>query len=234
MNDIVYGNTRRARDPPMYISGDETITRLYTRKATDVRMRTKKKNESGILNQNLCGSNEGYSTWKVGDPKGTGTVFCNLAYPGSSYNMGSMFRERDIGNLIQLIFSCDDYFRYRDVELITDSHFGHLVPLTFLRLWKVFTTSSFLVSSRIGIEDIEELSKKQLDEEELQSLHQELEKKSKIQEQKEYDLLSIPVGGSSAEEYEKPKKRRKNTSLKSRLQFFEKEISNKNKGYFRV
>ena len=62
INDIIYSNARRAREPPMFISGDETITRLYTRKATDIRMRTAKKNESGILNQNLCGSNEGYST----------------------------------------------------------------------------------------------------------------------------------------------------------------------------
>ena len=43
LNDIVYGNTRKARDAPIFISGDETITRLYTRKATDIRMRTKKK-----------------------------------------------------------------------------------------------------------------------------------------------------------------------------------------------
>ena len=148
-------------------------------------MRTKKKNESGVLNQNLCGSNEGYSTRNVGDPKGTGTVFCNLSNPGFLYNMGSMIREQDIGNLMQLIFSCDDYFRYRDVELITDAHFGHLVPLTFLRLWKVFATSSFLASSRIGIEDIEELSKKKLDKAQLQSLQKELEEKSEIQEQKE-------------------------------------------------
>ena len=62
LNKIVYGNSRRARDPPGRISGDETIKRLYTRKASDIRMRTSKKNESGTLNQNLCGSNEGYDT----------------------------------------------------------------------------------------------------------------------------------------------------------------------------
>ena len=59
---IIYGNSRAARDPQNTISGDETITNLYTQKATDIRMRTSKKNESGALNQNLCGSNEGYST----------------------------------------------------------------------------------------------------------------------------------------------------------------------------
>ena len=49
-------------------------------------MRTSKKNESGILNQNLCGSNQGYSTWKTGgDPVGGGYTFTNLAYPGAKY-----------------------------------------------------------------------------------------------------------------------------------------------------
>ena len=48
---IVYQQARIARDPPSFISGDETITRMYGRKATDIRMRTSKKNESGILNQ---------------------------------------------------------------------------------------------------------------------------------------------------------------------------------------
>ena len=71
-SEIIYANSRKARDPPLTISGNETITRLYTQKATDVRMRTKKKNESRILNQNLCGSNKGYSTWKKGDPVGNG------------------------------------------------------------------------------------------------------------------------------------------------------------------
>ena len=62
LNKMVYGNSRKARDPPLIVSGDETITRLYTQKASDIRMRTSKKNESGALNQNICGSNEGYST----------------------------------------------------------------------------------------------------------------------------------------------------------------------------
>ena len=54
LNDIVYGNSRAARDPPAWVSGDETITRTYTQKASDIRMRTAKKNESGMLNQNIC------------------------------------------------------------------------------------------------------------------------------------------------------------------------------------
>ena len=109
MSEIVYGNSRKSREPPNFFSGDETITRLYTRKATDIRMRTSKKNESGILNQNLCGSNEGYETWKEGDPKGSGFTFANLTYPGKSYNIGSMLREKDVGNLLQLVFTCGEY-----------------------------------------------------------------------------------------------------------------------------
>ena len=112
LNAIVYGNSRKARDPGRFVSGDETITRLYTRRATDIRMRTSKRNESGILNQNICGSNEGFTTWKKGDPKCSGYTFHNMAYPGSKYNGGSMFWENYMGNLLQLMFMCGDYFRY--------------------------------------------------------------------------------------------------------------------------
>ena len=106
---------------------------MYTKKATDVRMRTRKKNESGILNHNLCGSNEEYMNYKEGDPKASGFTFANMSYPGASYTIGSMFRERDMGNLFQLIFTCGEYFRYKDLQLVTDSHFGHIVPLIFSR-----------------------------------------------------------------------------------------------------
>ena len=40
-----------------------------------------------------------------------------------------MFRERDMGNLVQLLFMCGEYFRGKNVELVTDSNFGHLVPI---------------------------------------------------------------------------------------------------------
>ena len=59
-------------------------------------MRTSKKNESGILNQNLCGSNEGYTGRTPGDPIGGGYTYINMAYPGKKYNVGSMFREKDL------------------------------------------------------------------------------------------------------------------------------------------
>ena len=132
-SDIVYENSRNSRDTPNTISGDETITRLYTRKATDIRMRTRKKNESGIMNQNLCGSNEGYMNWSSNHPKASGFTFANMAYPGASYNVGSMFREKDIGNLLQLVFSCGEYYRFKNIELVADSHFGHVLPMIYAR-----------------------------------------------------------------------------------------------------
>ena len=92
-----------------------------------------------------------------------------MAYPGSKYNRGSMFRETDMGNLLQLMFMCGDYFRYKNVELITDSHFGHMVPISFLVLWKVFATCSFS-ASRIGISNIKELSKTKLTKVEFEAL----------------------------------------------------------------
>ena len=132
-------------------------------------MRKKKKNESGILNQNLCGSNEGYSTWKAGDYIGGGYTFCNMAYPGKRYSRGNIFREHDMGNLVLLLFWCGDYFRYKHVELITDSHFGHFVPVAFLSLWHVKCTSSAL-PSRKGISNLQEISGEKLSDEDREKL----------------------------------------------------------------
>jgi len=56
----VYRNSRNARQVPISISADETITRLYSQKARQIRMRTAKKNESGIKNQSICGANDEY------------------------------------------------------------------------------------------------------------------------------------------------------------------------------
>ena len=43
---IIYGNTRKAREPPVRISDDETIIRSQTRKGSDIRTRVRKNNES--------------------------------------------------------------------------------------------------------------------------------------------------------------------------------------------
>ena len=222
-NDLVYKNSREARDPPAWISGDETITRMYTRKASDIRMRTKKKNESGLLNQNLCGSNEGFVTWKNGDPKGGGYTYVNMTYPGFSYNVGSVFREKDMGNLLQLIFSCDDYFRYRDIELVCDSHFGHMVPIAFLRLWKVFSTCSFGASTRIGLSNLTELSKKELDSEELATLLESVDEKVAVDSNDAETQDSIAVGAVTHDD--KKVKYKEFGRVKTRFQFFEKQLS---------
>ena len=64
-------------------------------------MRTSKKNERKILNQNLCGGNDEYAGWKVGDHIGSGLTYVNRAYPRNSLNRASMFREKDMGNLLK-------------------------------------------------------------------------------------------------------------------------------------
>ena len=145
-------------------------------------MRTKKKNESGIMNQNLCGSNEGYRGWRDDDYIGGGYTFCNIAYPGKKYRRGNIFREHDMGNLLLLIFQCGNYFRYRNVELITDSHFGHFVPVAFLAQWKIHATSS-VETNRKGISNLPENSKKKLEEEELHQLLEKEEEKGKLKEE---------------------------------------------------
>jgi len=228
LNQIIYGNSRKARDPPISVSGDETITRLYTRKATDIRMRTAKKNESGIMNHNICGTNVGYTTRKESDPKGNGYTYANICYPGSLYNRGSMFREKDMGNLIQLIFSCGDYFRFKNLELITDSHFGHLVPMAYLRLWQIYATASFNPKQRLGVSGIPEFSKNELSKMEIQEL---LESHGYGKEEKSFDPLA-----DSEESDEKEDKRiqKQFRQVKTRMQFYEKDLSMKPKGFFQV
>ena len=230
LNEIVYGNSRAARDPPEVISGDETITRLYTKKATDVRMRTRKKNESGILNQNLCGSNKNYLTWNKDDPMGGGYTFINMAYPGKSYNVGSMFREKDMGNLLQMIFQCDDYFRYRCTELIADSHFGHVVPISILQLWQVFCTCAFLPASRKGISNLKTLSKTTINKQKMDQLIGSLPAARKMQ----FDILEDSKSEKEDSDSEEKERNRKLRRQKSRINFFEKELSLHKKGHFKV
>ena len=207
---------------------------MYTKKATDVRMRTRKKNGSGILNQNLCASNEGYANYKEGDPKASGFTFANMAYPGSLYNIGSMFREKDMGNLFQLIFTCGEYFRFKDLQLVTDSHFGHLVPIIFARFWKLFITSSFSASQRIGISGIPDLSRTNLgngDREQMLAVFKEDLKKS---EGNNFHHDSSDNDDSDYCQKTSPKKKKSFRQLKSKLHFFEKRLSIKEKGSFLV
>lgn len=197
-------------------------------------MRTAKKNESGILNQNLCGSNEGYSTWNKGDYVGSGYTFCNMAYPGKTYARGNIFREQDMGNLMLLIFQCDDYFRYRNIELIADSHFGHFVPITFLSQWKVLCTTSIL-PSRKGFSSLDELSTKKVNKEEKAVLQAKFEEFLK-------NKARVPINGDSdsegrsSDEDEKVYGIRKKprTTIKSQIDLFQKKLSMNPKGHFRV
>ena len=237
LSEIVYSNSRLARDPPVRFSGDETVTRTYTRKNTEIRMRTSKKNESGILNQNLCGSNEGYATWREGDFVGSGYTFTNMAYPGKTYDVGSMFREKDMGNLLQLMFICGDYLRFKGIQLVGDSHFGHVSPLVFLRVWNVFSTCSVSVS-RKGVSNIPVFSTKILEKEVIARMVDDREKKRKNLMIRSADIYS---DSDSLSEYAQNDKREKQKKIrkmfnraKSELQLFEKEMIQKPKGHFKV
>ena len=224
LSEIIYQNSRKSREPPNTISGDETVIRCYTKKATDVRMRTSKKNESGILCQGLCSSNEGYATYKEGDPKASGFTFACMSYPGAGYNVGSMFREKDMGNLLQLVFSCREYFRFKDIELVTDSHFGHIVPIVYTRFWKLFVTSSFSVSQRLGVSSIEELSKKKLGSSERQALV------AKLQEEKESENIMLDEDSDvDISDYGEEAGVKKKTfrGLKTKQHFFEHDLTKK-------
>ena len=202
-------------------------------------MRTKKKNESGILNQNICGSNVGYKFRQEKDPIGGGYTFCNLAYPGKIYNIGNIFREKDMGNLLQLIFACGDYFRYRNTELVADSLFGHVVPVSYLRLWGVYCTTS-LCPNRKGLWSIKELSGKKLEESEKKKLIDEAQIEEEKTEQKRNYKIEDLLETTSEEEVEKSKAKpftqRKHLTrgLNSRLKIFERYLSRQPKGTFKV
>ena len=234
-SDIVYSNSRRSRDPPISISGDETITRLYTKKLTEIRMRTSKKNESGVLNQNLCGANDEYSEWKEGDPIGSGFTFANMSYPGRSLTKGSMFREKDMGNLIQLLFTCGDYLRGKDIELVTDAHFGHLVPIAWLRSMKVYVTSSFNPGQRIGVSNIAELSKVKYGKKEKEKIIGQM-KKEVDESQHKFDPYEDIRSDSEGEvkEYAKTEKPQSYRSVTTPLKLFETQLQKKPRGGYKV
>ena len=71
----VYRNSRNAWQVPISLSAHETIIRLYSQKARQIRMRPAKKNESDIKNQSIWGANDEYEGEKPGDPVGNGDTF---------------------------------------------------------------------------------------------------------------------------------------------------------------
>ena len=195
-------------------------------------MRTKKKNESGILNQNICGSNEGYRSYREGDLKGGGYTYANVAYPGKRYNRGSVFREKDMGNLIQLFFICGDYFRFKNIEFVTDSHFGHLVPVLYLTLWKILVTSSFRVS-RVGVKQIERFSKEKLSESQREILLRKLAQNKEPSQRR--SLLELGESDSESDNSLSDSAETKFLKkAKTQLDFFEKEMGQKAKGTIKV
>ena len=153
-----------------------------------------------------------------------------MTYPGKAYVRGSMFRERDMGNLCQLLFTCDNYFRYKNIELVTDAHFGHLVPVAFLRLWMVYATCSFSPAQRLGISNLEELSKVKLNKEEQLRLISSWENEKK----ENSDSDSSGESDASTGVLMSSKKEVMKFTAKSKLEFFEKKMSLEKKGFWKV
>ena len=151
-----------------------------------------------------------------------------MAYPGKQYNIGNVFREKDMGNLLLMAFLCRGFFRYRNVELIADSHFGHIVPVAYLRLWQMYCTCAFRVS-RKGISNIVALSKTKLLKEELDAMISKWQPKDEDQK----DLLDDSEESDQSEE-SMGKSERALRRQKTQLDFFEKSLSLKPKGYYKV
>ena len=129
-----------------------------------------------------------------------------------------------------MIFESGYYFRFKNIELITDSHFGHLVPIAFCRLWGLYCTSSVLVS-RKGVSKLDFLSNKKLTKEEIHKKNEELELAVANDEEKLYVEEKEKVEDARLGYCDKKKNPK---TLKSNLAFFEHGLSQKPKGYYRV
>jgi len=151
-----------------------------------------------------------------------------------------MFREKDMGNLIQLLFNCGDYFINKDIELVTDGHFGHLVPIVYLRSMKVYVTSSFNAAQRIGISKIAELSKKKYDKKEKENIIRgikEQDKKEQVEKtKKNFDPYEDEETDSEEDikEYAKKPKRETYRSVTTPLKLFEQQLQKKPRGEYSV
>ena len=139
-----------------------------------------------------------------------------------------------MGNLIQLLFTCGNYFRDKNIELVTDAHFGHFVPVAYLRLWKVFVTSSFLAKQRIGISAIKELSNDKLNEQQLNALLTGVEEDLKEGNVDEVDSETESDDSAVGQSDPKRKVVKLLSRAKTNMDFFEKKISLKPKGSYKV
>ena len=140
-----------------------------------------------------------------------------------------MFREKDIVNLIQHLFTCGSYFRDKNIQLVTDAHFGHFVPVAYLRLWKVYVTSSFLAKQRIGISGIKELSKDKLSGQQLNTLLRSVEEDENEYKNDETNSETESDDSAVGQSEQKQKVVKYLSRAKTSMQFFEKQISLKPK-----
>ena len=108
--------------------------------------------------------------------------------------------------------------------MVVDSKFGHVTPIVFLRSWNVFITASFAASSRHGISNIPELSKKKLTVEEPKHLRDNFSAETE----------SIRSKGVLDSESSNTEDEKESEKLRTKLQLFEKNLSLKEKGIFKV
>ena len=105
----------------------------HTRKGSDIRIRTRKKNESDEYWIKICGSDEGYTTRKKNDPAGEGYTYTNITYPGASYNIGNerCWQSSAADVWLQRIYRLQEY------RVRCQQPFLHIVPVCF----KIFRRS---------------------------------------------------------------------------------------------
>ena len=127
------------------------------------------------------------------------------------------------------MFQAGDYFLFRNLELIADSHFGHRTPIIFLKSWGVFLTVSFNAPSRDGLQGIKELLKHKLDKNQVQKIIDEKSQKQTVT--KVFDPYTSSSSSDSEDFGAKEKlKARKLTGINHFEEFFKIEP----KGTYRI
>ena len=98
----------------------------------------------------------------------------------------------------------------------------------------MFSTYAFSTLHRIGTKNLPELSKEKLSKGDLQAVFEANDEKLDIAIKSKSDILSSDTDVEEYKEYKKKSQKNNFRGVKSRLQFFEKQMSLKKKGSLKV
>ena len=143
-------NVRSSRESPLYFACDEQIN-PYTGSKSGLKKRVPKKTSGGIEYITIATSNKGYENYheevraepigeeirgkivKKADPVCGGLKLNWIMHGGPRYEVGTPNTSKTFGAMTRLLFALGSYLRFKDIELITDSAYGSLEGMLFMR-----------------------------------------------------------------------------------------------------